>query len=163
ALGSYQRSAGMNGVGESDDSESDQQWLGRAAGWYLVTALGWLGVTFLIFAGPLVHKLSFLLRPDHWKEVGAALAAISGPLSWIIAKTRPLFEGVGKGAGRAKPLAANTFLSISVTIFLALVTIFLSGGLDSLLLGDPLVLLLRLPGMEIVHPGWLLSSATLLF
>jgi hypothetical protein len=156
-LRNFQRTTvGANADVETyDASDTDREWLGRAAGWYLVTALSWFVVTFLIFAGPLIHQLlSFLLSPDHWKEIGAAVGAISGAASWIIARTRPLFEGVGKGAGGAKPVVANTILSISVWIFLALLTVFLSGALDELLLGDSLVLLLRFPGVQIVQPGW---------
>ena len=37
------------------DSDSDREWLGRAAGWYLLVALGWPVLMFLVFvAGALV-------------------------------------------------------------------------------------------------------------
>jgi hypothetical protein len=158
-LSSYQR---MSEVGAHDDSDSDREWLGRAGGWYLVISLSWFIVTFLIFAVPLVHQLSILLAPDHWKEISGIVATLSGAVSWIITKTTPLSVGVGKGARGAKPLPANTVLSILLPIFLAILTVYLSGGLDQILLGDSFILLLRYPGVQIVPPNWLESLGLLM-
>jgi hypothetical protein len=51
-------------------------------------------------------------------------------------------------------MPTNLILGISAPLFAAALLVFLSGGLDELLLGDSLVVMLRFPGVEIVQAGW---------
>ncbi len=144
-------------VGVQDDSESDREWLGRAAGWYLVTGLGWLVVTFLVFAGSLlVQDLAY-----HIKTYVATLGGIGGIVTAIVGQS---VKSGGRGATAeqgAKPLPTSIILAIAAPVFAAALIILLSGALDELLLGDSLVILLRYPGVEIVVPHWRTSLGVL--
>jgi hypothetical protein len=137
-------------VGSHDDSESDREWLGRAAGWYLVTALGWLVITFLIFAGSLaVTDFAHVL--ERWL---VPLGGVGGFVTATLGKSQ-LSQGRGaKDKGGAKPLSINIIIGIAALLFGAALLVFLSATLDELLLGDSLVILLRYPGVQIFVPFW---------
>jgi hypothetical protein len=139
-----------------DDSDSDREWLGRAAGWYLVTALGWFIVTFLIFAGSLVltglaHAIS------AWM---GALGGIGGVLTALLGKSS-LTPGPGAAAKGAKPLLSlGIILGIAALLFAAALLIFLSAALDALLLKGSLLNLLQHPQVQIFVPlGWVRFAA----
>jgi hypothetical protein len=147
-LSSYQR---KGAAAEHDDSESDREWLGRAAGWYLVAALGWFVVTFFVFAGSLVVT-DLQTSIEKWL---APLGGIGGVVTAWLGKSA--FSG-GQGAkakdGAASKIPTDLILTVAALLFGAALVVFLSGGLDELLLGDSLVIMLRLPGVEIVQTGW---------
>lgn len=135
-----------------DDSDSDREWLGRAAGWYLVMALGWFAVTFLVFAGSLVltslgHVIKAWIGPLG--GIGGIVTALLGKSAWT--------PGPGAAAKDKKPLlSVGIILGIAAPLFAAALIIFLSAALDALLLKDSLVILLRYQGVEIFPPlGWL--------
>ncbi|MCA6111275.1 hypothetical protein [Bradyrhizobium cenepequi] len=167
-LSSYQRQSGRpahdtiaqsgtrvrgiaNDIGWQDDSDSDREWLGRTAGWYLVAALGWFVVTFLIFAGSLVLT-SLGQAISAW--IGP-LGGVGGVLTALIGKSS-LTPGRGAAARGAKPmLSIGIILGIAAPLFAAALLIFLSAALDALLLKDSLVILLRYPQVQIFVPlGW---------
>ena len=142
-----------------DDSDSDREWLGRAAGWYLVTAIGWFVVTFLIFAGSLV-----LTSLGH--EIGkwlAPLGGVGGVVTAWLGKSS-LTPGPGEAAKGQKPLLSiGIILGIAAPLFAAALLIFLSAALDALLLNDSLVILLRYPDVQVLVPlGWARFAALLL-
>jgi hypothetical protein len=134
-----------------DDSDSDREWLGRSAGWYIVTALGWLVVTFLIFAGSLVltslgHTISLWMAP---------LGGVGGVTMALLGKST-LTPGPGAAGKGVKPMVSiQIIIAIAALVFAAALVIFLSAALDALLLDDSLVILLRSPKVQIFVPlGW---------
>jgi hypothetical protein len=130
-------------------SDGDREWVGRAAGWYLVTAIGWFTVTFLVFAGSLV--LSDF--SSHLKTWIAPLGGVGGIVTALIGKSA-LSPGRGPQAKGAKPLPTSIILAIAAPLFAAALIILLSAALDELLLQDSLVLLLRYPDSYIFAMGW---------
>ncbi len=160
-LSSYQRRADPGDPADAaahDDSDSDREWLGRAAGWYLVTALGWFVVTFLVFAGSLVvtslgHAISAWIAP---------LGGIGGVITAWLGKSS-LTPGPGAAAKGRKPLlSTGIILAIAAPLFAAALIIFLSAALDALLLEDSLVVVLRYPQVQILLPLGLARFAALL-
>jgi hypothetical protein len=154
-LSSYQR---KGDVGEHDDSDSDREWLGRAAGWYLVAALGWFVVTFLVFAGSLVLT-DIGTRIEAWL---APLGGIGGVVTaWLGSSAKSGGQGAKAKEGASK-LPTNLILTVAAALFGAALIVFLSGGLDEVLFGDALVVMLRFPGVEIVQTGWRTALTILL-
>jgi predicted acylesterase/phospholipase RssA len=151
-LSSYQRQHDDDeDAASQDDSDSDREWLGRAAGWYLVTALGWFVVTFLVFAGSLVltslgHEIGKWMGP---------LGSIGGVVTALLGKSS-LTPGPGEAPKGRKPLlSTRIILGIAAPLFAAALLIFLSAALDALLFDDSLVILLRYPHVQILVPlGW---------
>jgi hypothetical protein len=133
-LSSYQRRHDDDAASQ-DDSDSDREWLGRAAGWYLVTALGWFVVTFLIFAGSLVLT-SLSHEIVKWM---APLGGVGGVVTALLGKSS-LTPGPGEAPKGRKPLlSTGIILGIAAPLFAAALLIFLSAALDALLLEDSLV------------------------
>jgi hypothetical protein len=149
-LSSYQRQHDDDAASQ-DDSDSDREWLGRAAGWYLVTALGWFVVTLLIFAGSLVPT-SLGYEIGKWM---APLGGVGGVVTALLGKSS-LTSGPGAAAKGRKPLlSTGIILGIAASLFAAALLIFLSAALDALLFNDSLVILLRYPQVQILVPlGW---------
>lgn len=139
-------------------SDSDREWLGRAAGWYLLTALGWLGTVLLVYGG------SVLLLPTgedgntSWtayfgwvdkakgvvKTIGDYLAPIGGISGVVTALlgSSSLTGGRDKTSDSRSPitrLIAENGLTIAALIFLVSLIVFLSTGLDQMLLGKSLL------------------------
>jgi hypothetical protein len=137
-------------IGTHDDSESDREWLGRAGGWYIATAIGWLVVTFLVFAGSLAAD-DFASNLTTWL---APMGGIAGILTaWIGSSIKSGGQGA-KAKDGAWPVPTSILLAIAAPLFAVALIVFLSGALDELLLGDSLVILLRFPGVQIVQTGW---------
>lgn len=142
--------AGAQDIGRHDDSEGDREWLGRAGGWYLVTAIGWFVVTFLIFAGSIVvenftHDLKTWLAP---------LGGIGGIVTALVGGSAKSGGQGAKAEDRAFPITSGIILAIAAPLFAAALLVFLSAALDELLLDDSLVVMLRFPGVAIVVPDW---------
>jgi hypothetical protein len=138
-------------------SDEDREWLGRAAGWYLVTAIGWFVVTFLIFAGSLaVTDLTV-----HVKAWIAPLGGAAGVVTAVVGKSS-WSQGPGQESKGSWPISTSLILAITAPIFAAALIILLSGALDEILLNDSLVVLVRFPKLLIFAPGWWLMSIPLL-
>ena len=131
------------------DSDSDREWLGRAAGWYLLTALGWFVVTFLTFAGSLVAE-DLASKLETWL---APMGGVAGVVTAWVAKS-DWSPGRGEQAKGTRPLSAMIILAIATPIFVAALIIFLSAILDRLLLHEPLVISLRYPDTRLFSAGW---------
>ncbi len=132
------------------DSDSDREWLGRTAGWYLLAALGWLIGTLLIFAGSLLAE-DLLPHVEKWL---APMGGISGAVAAWLGKS-PLSGGRGQQTKGAWPITTNTILAIAAFLFLAALIVLLSEGLDRLMFdGTSLVISLRFPGTEIGTWVW---------
>ncbi len=134
-LSSYQR-----------NSDTDREWLGRAAGWILVAAIAWFLVTFLTFAGSaLVADLAY-----HFKTWIAPMGGISGALTaWMGSSSLSPANGQEKEKG-AWPITTNLILAVSAPLFAAALIITASAVLDDILFGNSLVILLR---TSVAHLG----------
>jgi hypothetical protein len=132
------------------NSDSDREWLGRAAGWYILAALGWLIGTFLIFAGSLLAEG---LQQGLEKYL-ASVGGVAGAVTAFIGKS-PWSGGRGQQAKGAWPITTNTILTIAASLFLAALIVLLSEGIDWLLFdGTALVISLRFPDTEIGTGPW---------
>jgi len=132
------------------NSDSDREWLARAAGWYLLTALGWLIGTLLIFAGSLMAE-GLVHGVDKWL---APMGGISGAVIAWLGKS-PLSQGRGPQAKGAWPITTGVILTIAAIVFVVALIVFLSAGLDWLMFdGTALAISLRFPGTEIFTPIW---------
>jgi hypothetical protein len=137
-------------------SDSDREWLGRAAGWYLLTAIGWVVTVVLIYGGS-TWLLSTTKNNTHWLDyvgwVGGLKSAVSAigdylaPVGGISAIATALLSGSSltggedKSKGKASSisrLVAENGLSIAAFIFLVSLVVFLAIGLDWILLGESL-------------------------
>ncbi len=115
-----------------DGSDGDREWLGRAAGWLLVTAIAWLVLMFLVFVGSEI-------APDILKSIKSTLGpigGISGILTLLLGKSS-LSSSISGPKG-LKPLSVNVVLAIAAPIFAGALVIIISALLDRLLLGTSL-------------------------
>jgi hypothetical protein len=116
-----------------DGSDGDREWLGRAAGWLLVTAIAWVVLMFLVFVGSEI-------APDtlrYLKSTLGPIGGISGILTLLLGKSS-LSSSIS-GAKGLKPLSINIVLGIAAPIFAGALVILISALLDKLLLGTSLL------------------------
>lgn len=147
-------------VSYEENSDSDREWLGRAAGWEAAAAVIWILATFIVFAGGY-----YLFKAGA--EV-AASAGAAGGLSGII--TAWLGK---KGSGDVKPklekqpksaIAKKIGMALAGPIFAALLVVGIGVALDKLLLGDSLlnILVTREWGNSYIL-GWLFVGFVVAF
>ena len=125
-------------VSYEKNSDSDREWLGRAAGWEAATAVVWVIVTFITFAGGY-----FLIDDDLYGRQVAPYLASAGGISGIIT------AWLGKsGSGDSKPklekqpasaIAKKVGMALAGPLFAALLVVGISVALDLLLLGNSLL------------------------
>ena len=116
-------------------SDSDREWLGRAAGWLAAAAIAWAVTAFLVFEGG--HALQF---SDEWiKKLIAAAGGISGIVVALLGKSSltPATSESGQGDYAAK--ISNIVLAVAGPVFAAILIMVLSVLLDRFLLGGSLV------------------------
>lgn len=120
------------------DSDADQEWLGRAAGWYIAFAMLWFFATIFVFArwDVVATQLNAYLG-DHYKEWLTAAGGVSGIVTWILGKSS-LTPAVGEPKNKVQ-LSAKLILAVAAPMFAILLVIGLSVGLDYLLFGDSLI------------------------
>ncbi|HTI44848.1 MAG TPA: hypothetical protein VL462_00620 [Candidatus Nitrosotalea sp.] len=136
-------------------SDSDREWLGRAAGWYLLVAIGWVITVLLVYGG------SVLLLPPGtdgdpgWTAYFGWVDKIRGgiqtignylaPIGGLSAVATAVLSGSSLTGGREKAndgrspitrLIAENGLTIAALIFLISLLVFLSTLLDQVLLGQ---------------------------
>ena len=119
------------------NSDADREWLGRAAGWVAATAIIWIVTTFITFAGGwffIDYVYGKILAPYVAGAGGIAAVATA----WI-GKTASFFEKSKPGESSGKAIAAKIGMAIAGPLFAAILVVFISVGLDLLLLGDSLV------------------------
>jgi hypothetical protein len=132
------------------DSDSDREWLGRSAGWYLLAVLGWIVGTLLIFAGSLLAE-GVLHGLEKWL---ASVGGVAGAVTAIIGKS-PLSGGPASKQEAGSKSWSDIILAVAGPLFLAALIVLLSEGIDWLLFdGTQLVISLRFPGTEIFSPIW---------
>jgi hypothetical protein len=113
------------------DSDSDREWLGRAAGWYLLVILPWPILMFLVFvAGPVVS--------DVYKDVRVWAAGLGtgGLIAWLGKSGLTSAKGA---ITDLKELSANVILAIAASVFGVILIVITSSALDHLLFGDALI------------------------
>lgn len=132
-------------------SDSDREWLGRAAGWYLLTAIGWIAVVLLVYGGS-VLLLPADQRPydaQGWigyltslvQSFGHYLAPIGGisGIATALLGSSSLTGGRDKARADQSPILraiASNALNLAALIFLIALVVFLSVGLDFALLSQ---------------------------
>jgi hypothetical protein len=134
-------------------SDSDREWLGRAAGWYLLVALAWPIAMILVFLGPILAEFVFGEVSTLITAGGAgAITALLGKSSKTSAT--PAKNEAGGGKALSLLLSLNVILAIAAVVFAAALVVGLSALLDHILFGKPLVL--ALPSQVVVDglPSW---------
>lgn len=121
-------------------SDSDREWLGRAAGWVSAVAIAWAVLTVLVFAGSYVmHLASGLVQ-----AAGGAAGILSGFATALLGKSAktPAQTSAADRQDLSGKLS-NIALALAGPLFAAVLVIALSIGLDELLLRSSLVQLLQ--------------------
>jgi Patatin-like phospholipase len=120
------------------NSDADREWLGRAAGWFLVIAILWLVVMFLVFFGAVLTQKA--LDPQMrqlLKQVVPVIGGVSGLITAVGSRSSAV-PAQGEPKGIANYLA-SAILPVTSALFVASLLLILSYGLDQLLLGRSLV------------------------
>ncbi len=122
------------------NSDSDREWLGRAAGWYTSTALIWLAVVVLAYFGSAVLA-SQMSEADHpWMQRVqtwlAPVGGISGIVTGLLGRSSITSRKGGNGEVRTwGQIISDAILAIAAPIFGAMLIIGLSYTLDLAFLG----------------------------
>jgi hypothetical protein len=114
---------------------ADQEWLGRAAGWLLLTAVGWILGMLVTFAGFLTainskSALNFYSIMTYWIVPVTGLAALVIALVGTSSLSRFNF-----GIKGTISLIVDTAITIAAPLFVGALIFALSTALDLLLLG----------------------------
>ena len=125
-------------------SDSDREWLGRAAGWLAAGTIAWAAAAFLVFAGG-----NFVQEAEGWVDHAVVAAGgLTGILSGVVtaflgssSKTAAKATSNNRGDGIGK--VYNVVLAVTGPLFAAVLVIALSVALDKFLLGCSLVRKLR--------------------
>jgi hypothetical protein len=121
-----------------EGSDSDREWLGRAAGWFLVTALGWILVMFFVLVA--AHAIAHYAQVSDslYKKVGVLLPGLlSAAATALLGKSsRTPSQGAAKDW---TGFLMNIGLAIVALIFVVTVVIATSALLDAILFGQPLL------------------------
>ena len=128
------------------ESDADREWLGRAAGWLAAAAVAWALVAFLVFAGGY-----FVQDPDYRYRASklthqaiVALGGVTGIVSGIAtallgSSSKTSAKSKGGDRGGISGLVSNVALAVAGPIFVAVLIIALSVGLDRLLLQESFI------------------------
>lgn len=129
-------------------SDADREWLGRAAGWYLVTAIIWtLSISCVFIGSVLVDNVYDQVKT--WL-VGAGAGIVTAYLG-----KSSLSPSTGKAEG-AKGISANVVLAIAAPVFAAALVIGLSALIDRILFGESLIQLAAFNDRvtQAAYPPW---------
>ena len=114
-----------------ENSDSDREWLARAAGWYLAVAIVWSLLMTLVFIG---SKLAV----DATSQVYAWLVSGGfGSVTAFLGKSR--FTSAKGEAKSAAGISINILLMVVAVITVATITLAISGLLDIAIFGGSLV------------------------
>ena len=114
-----------------EESDGDREWLARAAGWYLLTILGWALLMFLVFVGSQFAQ-NVYAQVQAWLVAGG-----TGTITALVGKSA-LSPAKGEAQG-GKQLSANIILAIAAPIFAAALIIAFSALIDSIVFGKALI------------------------
>jgi hypothetical protein len=121
-------------------SDSDREWLGRAAGWLAAGAIAWALTAFLVFAGGY-----FIQTATGWTEkIVVSLGGVTGILSGIVtaflgSSSKTAANAISDKQGDKVGKIYNVVLAVTGPLFAATLIIALSIALDKVLLGGSLV------------------------
>jgi len=120
-----------------EQSDSDREWLGRAAGWFIVTALGWLIGMFLALVGTAAVMDLYERIPRIWSTLTAVSGAVSGLATALLGKSS---HSPAQGAAKTSTgFLINLGLAIAAPIFACVLILGASALLDLMLFGGPLL------------------------
>jgi hypothetical protein len=119
---------------EEEGSDSDREWLGRAGGWYLVSALCWFATIALVFVGSAVLQDGTILAEHKYQLFTSG--GVAGLVTALLGKSH-LTPAKGKAKTRTG-ISFNIILMIAVPIFVAILIIGLSSISDNLIFGKAL-------------------------
>jgi len=125
-------------VSYESDSDSDREWLGRAAGFVTAAAIGWAVTAFLsVGVGNLVMH-----GDDLWPHLGryiASLGGVSGVATALIGKSGKTSATTDDNDPSWTGFILNLLLSIAGPVFVAALIVGISIALDELMFGDTLL------------------------
>jgi len=128
-------------VSYEDDSDSDREWLGRAAGWVSAAAIGWAITAFLsVGVGNLVYHNDF----DLGRYI-TALGGVSGIATAFIGKSGKTSATSDDNDPSWTAFVLNLLVSIAGPVFVAALIVGASIALDLVMFGDTLLHALHNP------------------
>jgi hypothetical protein len=143
---------------------ADQEWLGRAGGWLLLTAVGWALGMFVVFAG-FLHPLTphFYIVMAYW------IVPISGFVGLVIALLgSSSISRFNFGARGIVSILMDVFFNVAASLFLGALIFSISVALDHALFRQDLFAAgpnYMFAGLKTNPPKWLwvLERLTLAF
>jgi hypothetical protein len=125
------------------DSDSDREWLGRAAGWTSAVAIGWAITAFLsVGIGNLAYQNSF--HYDLGRYI-TALGGVSGIATALLGMSGKTSATTDDNRQSWTTFVFNLLLSIAGPVFVAALIVGASIALDLLMFGDTLLHALHNP------------------
>ena len=123
-------------VSYEKDSDSDREWLGRAAGFVTVAAIGWAATAFLSIAvgNYIIHEV--------YPRLGAYVATLggmSGIATALIGKSGKTAATADDDGRSRTGVILNLVLAVAGPVFLAALIVGISIALDLLLLNNSLL------------------------
>ena len=140
-------------VSYEPESDTDREWLGRAAGWLAAGAIAWGLIAILVFAGEYAVRVAEVISVKALAAVGGVSGIVTALLG--MSGSTPA-TATSDEQGSFKAIAGNIVLAVAGPIFAAALVIVLSIALDQLLLGLSLVKQLQMPTLTTrATVGWL--------
>ena len=112
------------------NSDADREWFGRSSGWFAVSALTWLVLTFLILVGADLAYSLWQVGSSFMTTTGSMISAIAGAVTAVLGKS----SATPAQNGKAGSSWIKAILAISTGIFLIALVVGFSALLDDLLL-----------------------------
>ena len=125
------------------DSDSDREWLGRAAGWVSAVAIGWAVTAFLsVGIGNLAYQNYF--HYDLGRYI-TALGGVSGIATALLGMSGKTSATTDDNHQSWTAFVFNLLLSIVGPVFVAALIVGVSVALDRIMFGDTLLHALHAP------------------
>jgi hypothetical protein len=122
------------------DSDTDREWLGRAAGWLAAGTVAWALTAFLVFAGGY-----FVQQAESWIDhtivaAGGVTGILSGMVTALLgSSSKTAANATSNKQGGSIGKVYNVVLAVTGPLFAATLIIALSVAMDKVLLGSSLV------------------------
>jgi hypothetical protein len=130
-------------VSYEDQSDSDREWLGRAAGWVSASAIGWAVMAFLsVGVGNFLYLMSFDYDIGRYITALGGVSGIATALLGMSGKTPATTDGNHQSW---TTFVFNLLLSIAGPVFVATLIVAASIGLDVLMFGGAVLDVLHHP------------------
>jgi hypothetical protein len=144
------------------DSDTDREWLGRAAGWLAAGAIAWGLIAFLVFAGEYAVRVAEVISVKALAAAGGVTGLVTALIGMSSATPA---TATSDNPGGVRAIVSNIVLAVAGPIFAAALIVGLSIGLDQLLLGKSLVSQLQMPTLSTRTTmgwfalGWIITAA----